>query len=305
MKTTEEIREEQAKPRTVGDMKHGLGGARPALSLVPRTGAIYSVRATEYGADKYARGNYHGPPPTKLGANAGVMRLLGYIDATMRHLMHVSDKINRALGTGGDLAAACACVDDEASGNFPASMLPHLAHALASMNIGISCAVDDGLLPADPGQPWKKAITVEPGLPQKDDPAAEKARVAALAESPFKVGDRVFVRCTTSVFNNRIGTIGKITSPTPIGAYLVEFKDGACWLHKSNIQLAIEKTRDSNGFDNDTARDGEVRVEMRKDPQTGYIVPATSLEEALKNLPDVDVQAKTNIDFPKRREPNQ
>ncbi len=231
MKTTEEIREEQAKPRTVGDMKHGLGGARPALSLVPRTGAIYGVRATEYGADKYARGNYHGPPPAKLGANAGVMRLLGYIDATMRHLMHVSDKINRALGTGGDLAAACACVDDEASGNFPASMLPHLAHALASMNIGISCAVDDGLLPADPGQPWKKVITVEAGLPQKDDPAAEKARVAALT----------------------------------FGAH----------------------------------------IEMHKDPQTGYIVPATSLEEALKNLPDVDVQAKTSIDFPKRREPKQ
>ena len=175
MKTTEEIRAEQAAPKA--DMKHGLGGARPAMSIVPRTAIIYGGRGTEYGADKYARGNYHAPPPAKLGPNAGVMRLLGYIDATMRHLTHVSDRINRALGTGGDLAAACACVDDEASGGFPASMLPHLAHALASMNIGISCAVDDGLLPADPGQPWKKSG--ETGLPQKDDPAAERARIAA------------------------------------------------------------------------------------------------------------------------------
>lgn len=179
IKTTEEIREEQSKPRQVGDMKHGLTGSRPQMSILPRTGLVYGGRAIEYGADKYARGNYHGPPPAKLGANAGAKRLLGYIDAAMRHLTHTADAINRALGTGGDVAAACAVVDDEASGNFPPSMLPHLSHALASLLIGVSCGMDDKLLPADPGQPWRAA---ELGLPQKDNPAAERARVEALAK---------------------------------------------------------------------------------------------------------------------------
>ncbi len=182
-KITEDIRAEQARPRQVGDMKHGLGGARPQLSIVTRIGMIYGARATEYGSEKYARGNFHGPPPAKLGDNAEAKRLLGYIDAAMRHLMHVSDSINRALGTGGDVAAACAVVDDEASGNFPPSMLPHLSHALASLLIGVSCAADGELIPTDPGQPWKALLaSAEPGLPQKDDPALERRRVADLAE---------------------------------------------------------------------------------------------------------------------------
>lgn len=184
IKTTEEIRAEQSAPRAVGDMKHGLGGARPQMSILPRTGLICGGRAIEYGADKYARGNYHGPPPAKLGADAGAKRLLGYIDAAMRHLTHVSDAVNRALGTGGDVAAACAVVDDEASGGFPASMLPHLSHALASLLIGVSCGVDDKLLPADPGQPWKALLAAaEAGLPQKDDPALERARVETLQKA--------------------------------------------------------------------------------------------------------------------------
>lgn len=191
IKTTEEIREEQSRPRAIGDMKHGLGGARPQMSILPRAGLVHGGRAIEYGADKYARGNYHGPPPAKLGQDADVKRLLGYIDAAMRHLTHVSDAANRALGTGGDVGASCAIVDDEASAGFPASNLPHLAHALASLLIGVSCAVDDGLLPADPGQPWRPALaamtgttTGEPAIAQKDDPAAERERVRQLrAES--------------------------------------------------------------------------------------------------------------------------
>ncbi len=168
--------------RPIGDMKHGLGGARPQMSILPRAGLIYGCRATEYGASKYARGNYHGPAPVRLGEHAGAKRLLGYIDAAMRHLTHVSDAVNRALGTGGDVVASCGVVDDEASGGFPASNLPHLSHALASILIGVSCAVDDGLLPADPGQPWKEWLDAggEIGLPQKDDPATERARVAEL-----------------------------------------------------------------------------------------------------------------------------
>lgn len=165
--------------RTIGDMKAGLtgkGGARPALSILPRAGLTHATRGTEYGAAYYARGNYHGPVPQALVDKWGpdlapVIRVLGYIDATMRHLTKVADVINHALGTGGDARAAVAVVDDVAVGK-PASNLPDLAHAAASLLILIGVAVDDGLLPADPGQPW--ATGGEDGLPQKDDPAAER-----------------------------------------------------------------------------------------------------------------------------------
>lgn len=190
--------------KPVGDMKAGLtSGARPKLSILPKHGLVHECRAIEYGADKYARGNYHAPPPAALGGgqHAAALRLLGYLDAAQRHITRVTDAINRALGTGGDLAAACATVDDITSAGFPASRLPDLAHALASLGIGVSCAVDDGLLPADPGQPWAAELaamksnpstmhgkTIEeiraaqstPELAQKDDPAAERARVAVL-----------------------------------------------------------------------------------------------------------------------------
>jgi hypothetical protein len=159
-------------------MKHGLtSGARPKLSILPRAGLVYGGRGIEYGGDKYARGNYFGPPPPALGEAelAATRRLLGYLDATLRHVTETADAINRALGTGGDLGAACAVADDLASGGFPASGLPHLAHAISSLLIGVTCAVDDGLLPEDPGQPWTKSA--EDGLPQKDDAASERERV--------------------------------------------------------------------------------------------------------------------------------
>ena len=162
--------------RAVGDMKQGLTGARPKLSILPRVGLTYGTRGCEYGADKYARGNYHGPPPATV---TPAERVLGYVDAALRHLTAISDAANHALGTGGDLAAALALPDDEASGGFPASGLPHFAHALASLLIGVSVAADDGLLPADPGQPLRAGAQVE--LPQKNDPAAERQRVADLA----------------------------------------------------------------------------------------------------------------------------
>ncbi len=170
-----------SEQRTVGDMKAGLTGAKPKLSILPRTAMNYQARGTEYGEDKYARGNYHGPPPAALGSGlrAGALRLLGYIDATQRHLTNVSDALNRALGTGGDLAAAACTRDTDSNGKFPPSNLPDLAHAIASIGIGISCAADDGLIPVDPGRPWDAALKTA-AIPQKDDPAAERARVAAL-----------------------------------------------------------------------------------------------------------------------------
>lgn len=165
----------------------GSGFARPRMSILQRHGLIHGCRGTEFGADKYARGNYFGPPPEGVDP---VDRYLEYIDAAIRHLTHISQAINFAKGTGGDQRAACAVVDEDASSGFPPSMLPHHSHAIAGLMIAAECAVHDGLLPADPGQPW----TRDPGyadamarrgkpvrgaaLSQKDDPAAEERRIA-------------------------------------------------------------------------------------------------------------------------------
>ncbi len=143
----------------VGDKKAGLTGARPRLTIVPRAAVNHGARALEYGVAKgYGRGNYHGPAPETMHADPvtrKAMRLLGYLDAMIRHATAVTDEINRALGTGGDLAAACSCVDDDAGGGkFPASDLPHLSHMVASAMLAVTVAVDDGLIPLDPGRPW-------------------------------------------------------------------------------------------------------------------------------------------------------
>lgn len=195
--------EKTVTKKTVGDMKQGLTGSRPRMSILPRAALVHEIRAIEYGADKYARGNYHGPAPAGVSPED---RLLGYIDATMRHLTRVADAINRAKGTGGDVRAACCTRDEDGGGKFPASSLPDLSHALASMAIGVSCAVDDGLLPEDPGQPWKAGMAAEAAIPQKSDPAGEKARVAALAR-PMTTEDIRASQC--------ISTAPKLVVHTP------------------------------------------------------------------------------------------
>lgn len=271
--STEDIREQQSQPRCIGDMKYGLTGSRPQLSILPRTGQLYGSRAIEYGADKYARGNYHAPPPEKLIEKYGRLRaeayrLLGYIDAAQRHLTHISDAMNRALGTGGDLIVAASVVDDEASGGFPPSMLPHMCHALASLLIGATCAVDGGLLPADPGQPWKTVLGGggETGLPQKDDPAGERTRVAETAPrlatlhegglaadlcpgesdllaptTKFALDERVRVLQSGSFWKGQIGRVEDLDE-VPNTGYLVVFEPtttsagGSCWFDESALE---------------------------------------------------------------------
>ena len=178
---------------TVGDMKAARNAreagicARPRMSILQRHGLIHAVRATEYGADKYARGNYFGPPPTGVDP---IDHFAEYVDAAIRHLMHVAQAINVAKGTGGDQRAACAVVDDDSSGGFPPSLLPHFSHTIAGLMIATEVAVANGLLPDDPGQPWKqhpmylevlaRRKPTADALAQKDDPDSERKRIAGL-----------------------------------------------------------------------------------------------------------------------------
>lgn len=140
----------ESAPTLAGDQKAGLTGDRPKLSLVPTAPLVHCSRAMEYGAEKYERGNYHSPPPENLTPEA---RVMGHVDAALRHLTKITDAYNRAVGTTGDARAAIAVVDDR--GEVP-SNLPDLAHAVAAVGIALQCAVDAGILPADPGRPWKK-----------------------------------------------------------------------------------------------------------------------------------------------------
>lgn len=171
----------------LGDMKAmamragGITATRPKLSINPQAALVYMSRALAFGAAKYRRGNYHGPCPEGVTREE---RYLGYVDAAIRHLTRVSDALNVALGTGGDTVAAASIKDSFAGGGFPASNLPDMAHALASIALAVVCGIADGLLPEDPGQPWVAEAKPEPGLPQKDDTAAERARVDALRTPP-------------------------------------------------------------------------------------------------------------------------
>jgi hypothetical protein len=154
----------------MADMKPGTGGPKPQLSQIPKASQVYTARGLEYGTDKYIRANHYGaaaPAPANVPAPASVVRVLGYIDAAKRHLTEVSDAIQRAMGTGGDVEAAVCTRDMDATGGFPASGLPDFCGAAASVALAISCAVNDGLLPADPGRPWAPDSRT-PGLPQKD-----------------------------------------------------------------------------------------------------------------------------------------
>lgn len=135
-----------------GDMKAGLTNGKPQLSQLPLAALVYATRAAEYGNSpgKYERGNYLRPTVDTL---ADFHRLLGYLDASLRHTNKVTTEMNRALGctdhTKVDLMTGANCIDHE-------SGLPHLCGALMSIMIGIQQAVDSGLIPADPGRPWEK-----------------------------------------------------------------------------------------------------------------------------------------------------
>jgi hypothetical protein len=168
-----------------GDMKAARNARerkrceRVKLSILPRHGMIHQSRGTEYGADKYARGNYFGPPPAETSA---ALQALEYLDAAIRHLTQITQAVNVALGTGGDLVAAFSVPDADASGGFPPSMLPHFSHTLAGLGICAEVLVAAGLIPADPGQPWKDHPDYEAVLARRrptatagHDPAAAKA----------------------------------------------------------------------------------------------------------------------------------
>lgn len=139
-------------PTVKGDMKEGLTGGKPMLSEIPHAALVYAARGFEYGHSpgKYERGNYLRPQVDLL---ADFHRMQFYLDAVFRHGTKLTTEMNRALGctdkTKEDLIKAANTVDIE-------SGLSHLTGMLANLMMAVQQAVDAGLIPADPGQPWLK-----------------------------------------------------------------------------------------------------------------------------------------------------
>lgn len=143
------------------DMKEALtSGRKPDISHVRGPGKVYSCRAHEYGSDKYERANY-----VRLSANAAdaARNYRSYLASVDRHITAALDAMEylEAEFPGFEdaplsrLLEAVYAADTDASPSFPASTLPHISHAMAGLGMAITKAVRDGILPADPGQPWK------------------------------------------------------------------------------------------------------------------------------------------------------
>lgn len=126
------------------DMKEGLRGGKPQLSQIPGGPLVWCARVLQYGAKKYARGNYLLPQVDK---RADLDRLSAYLDAALRHIYAVTTEIEWHRGNtdlDGPYTLAGGYLDSE-------SKLPHLAHALCSVMMAIQQGINAGILVEDPG----------------------------------------------------------------------------------------------------------------------------------------------------------
>jgi hypothetical protein len=145
------------------DMKEALGsGRKPDITHMRLSMIVYGSRACEYGSDKYERSNYLRPNSGVLDADFN--RFRGYLRACVSHVMHTLDAME--LHQAGDpelkdedgMMVAAYAADLDPCDKVGPSCLPHLCGAVASLNMAIEQATRSGLLPKDPGQPWKGLV---------------------------------------------------------------------------------------------------------------------------------------------------
>jgi hypothetical protein len=125
---------------------------------------VYDARGKEYGTDKYERANFIRPAAADpFDVRANFERYREYLRATLSHVVETLDAMESHQAgdplledADGMRAAAYAPDTDETPGaKVGPSYLPHVSHAIASMTMAIEQATRFGLLPKDPGQPWK------------------------------------------------------------------------------------------------------------------------------------------------------
>lgn len=148
------------------DLKEALSsGRKPDITHIRKSLLVYGARACEYGSEKYERSNFLREVEGGLGAD--FERYRAYLRACVSHVQDVLDAMEFHQATDPHLedkegmrrAAYSADTDVTPGSEVCASGLPHLCGAVASLNIAIEQAVRYGLLPADPGQPWKGRST--------------------------------------------------------------------------------------------------------------------------------------------------
>jgi hypothetical protein len=145
----------------VKDLKAALGSnIKPDITHVRTSLKVYVARNCEYGNDKYVRSNYLRPVGSLKEA---FERYRSYLRAVDSHLSQTLDAMERHQATDPNLedesgmcmAAYAADTDETPGAKVGASGLPHIGGCAASLNMAIEQAVLAGLLPPDPGQPWK------------------------------------------------------------------------------------------------------------------------------------------------------
>ncbi len=151
-----------AKGTPLKDLKEALsGGRKPDTTHIRTPMRVYGSRAGMYGDDKYERANYLRPAGD--GLRGEFLRHRQYLRAAQDHIARVLDAME--LHQSGDpslldeagMRASVATPDlDETPGaKVGASKLPHHCGGVASLNFALAQAVQYGLLPADPGTPWR------------------------------------------------------------------------------------------------------------------------------------------------------
>lgn len=172
------------------DMKEGLSSSRKAdTTHIRRSFQIYTCRPCEYGSDKYERANYMRSATAKevdadVWFRAAFERFRKYLRAARDHIDECLESMERhqsqdpkLTDVEGMKAAAYAVDTDVTPGSkIGASMLPHVAPACASLMMAITQATDAGLLPKDPGTPWRINIVRE---------EADKALARAKLDAPM------------------------------------------------------------------------------------------------------------------------
>ncbi len=148
------------KVESLKDMKAALGtNVKPDITHIRTPLLNYGARNCEYGNDKYERANYI--RPTQGGLAADFNRYRGYLRAAMSHLVRNLDAMERHQALDPNLTdevgmrAACFAVDNDPSEKVGPSLLPNIGGTVASLNMALEQAVAAGLLPNDPGTPWK------------------------------------------------------------------------------------------------------------------------------------------------------
>lgn len=115
----------------MSDQKIKTAAKKAPLGLVPAQALVGPARVFEYGARKYAPGNYYN---ATLADGAGPR----YVSAALRHLAEMQ--------TASGLHTSMSLSERD-----PESGLPHIDHVLCGLMMLRSILAKEGVLPVDPG----------------------------------------------------------------------------------------------------------------------------------------------------------